>query len=264
MLSICSPSPLPVSEDIFSQFAVATTFPPSILTLPQLLPTLPAGMFGSLNSPNIALATTATEMQLLQLVTTVLAMIEPMIGLVGGSIESFLPTIPGLPGFNLLSLLSGEASELIVAVEAAVSSGFPFPIPTLYPGVIAPRVATIHTMQLIVRQYMMTVIEAVIGLIGSVTSILEISGMPTPPAFPTIPAILSAIQTGNPIAGFPFPGLPTPLIPSINSPVINTVFTLIAFYTAILLIVLTPIFSFVTGTLASFLSFTFPLMCISL
>jgi hypothetical protein len=292
---ICVASPLPTIDSIMASFSPLLTFPPSVPALGLLLPTLPSPLFPRFRQPNLGLVLTAVELQAVQLLQTELSIIQPLVDFLGGSLSSLLPTIPGLGALSLADLLAGDPGALISAVQSAITGGFAHlwdfvPVP-LFPNLNIPAVELPVTLVLIVSQYMLLLVESLVSLINSVTGGLHIGGMPAIPAIPTISDIEAAILAGVPgassfadvvtamrgglslsalLAGLSFPGLPAmpalpiPLIPSLKAPAIEFAVGMAAFYSSLAVGLLTPILSFVEDTLASHLSFTFPLICIDI
>jgi hypothetical protein len=210
-----------------------------------------------------------------------MGMIQPMLSLIGGSLSAFLPSIPGLPGITLVDLLAGNPEVLIGAVESAIASGFSWSfIPNpLYVKLNIPNMEAPQILLLVVSDYMQLVMNSITSLIGEVTSFLEIGNISGLPTFPTLDSVLSMVEdtiggeltniqeklSTISIPGFPnLPMMPDPLIPSFNIPAITLTFCITALYNNLIVGMMTPIMGFITGTLSSYMSFTFPIMCIDI
>lgn len=287
-MKICPNSPMPTLDSLMRAFAPALTFPPKLPKLPSLsafLPALPSPLFPSLNMPNLELVMISIEMQMLQLQQTILGIVKPILSKLGIDLSSFLPKIPGLPDFNLMDLIEGAPDKLIAALKAAMGSiglnlpGIPSPF---FPSLKIPDLEVLMTLKVITAEYMAMVVAKIPDIIGQVTKLLKIPGMPTIPTIPSMAEILAKVKLAIPIPNLPnidigailssitFPGLPalpklpSPLIPSFNMPDIEVMLGVISLSVNYVLGPLKPIMDFVMASLAKFLTFSFPLFCITI
>lgn len=290
MVSLCTGSPLPTFNSLYTGFVGNLTFPPMAFTFP-VMPTLPSPMFPSISVPNLEAVKTVVELQSMQMLNTLMAMIQPMVTFLGGSLSALLPKIPGL-NLNLIDLLSVNPQALFDAVKASIAAlpptyNCPFaPLP-LYTALSIPDMSIVQIAANYVKSYSMLLVGFIEGLVSQVTSALHIGAMPTLPTMPTFNSIKSLILAKVPgatslyqvlqsgisipamfnitIPGFPaLPALPTPLVPSVNIPEFDFQESMGVLMNHLSTYSLSLVMNFINSTLASYISFTFPTFCITL
>jgi hypothetical protein len=272
MTHICVTSPLPTIDTIMASFEPLLTYPPSIHSIPQILPGLPSPIYPNVSAPNIELVTTAIELQSFQIQTTLMGMIVPILGILGISLSSFLPTIPGLPGMTLVDLMANNPAALTTAINNSIKAGIQIPgIPQpLYPKLNAPNFETVQTLQLVTASYMQTVAGLVVGLIGQVTSHFRIGNITGVPTLPDLATVLATVIAAGTVDGLSYPGFPnlpvlaSPLAVSFNIPEIELIQNVVVLYNNMTIGFLQVLFNFIESSLSGLLSFTFPLICIDI
>lgn len=302
MVQICVTSTLPSLDGVLASFAPMLTFPPLPYLNPLIigLPCFPIPLFDKIRIPNLEMVMAAIELQSYQFQNMLFSMIKPMLDLLKIAIEDFLPEIPGLPGLTLLDLINGNTSAIINAITASILGGLTLPmIPSpLYQFLNIPQFQIIQTLQLVVANYTQMVANLIPNLIRRVIDKLKLRV--TLPAFPVIPtpeALINSLMALIPpmpgipenLRGFiqkikalggisimslmpllsfngmiPFPVLPNPLIPDHNLLEVELILALTAMQNNFLLSLLTPIKQAIDDFLSRKLSFSFPMLCITL
>lgn len=280
-VQICVTSPLPTIDSILPSFYPLMTYPPTIESIGKLLPCLPSPIYAALNIPSLEMVKVAIELQAFQMQTMMLAMIRPMLTLLSLNINTYLPKIPGLGDFTLLDLVEDNANALLAAVKQAIIDGFVWvgiPIPFDI-TVNIPDIDALEILQAVINSYMQTITLMIVSLVTQVTSFLRIANMVALPTLPSPAAIETAFKSAvaNGVgtiaekiaaisfAGFPpFPMLPSPLIPTFSIPAVDFAQYFNMFKNNLTIALLQPIMNFINAKLKAFMTFTFPLLCITI
>jgi len=196
------------------------------------------------------------ELQNFQLMTTFLAFIQPMADLLSLSLDAILPKMPVL-NINLLELLSANPSALLETIRTAIKNrvNIPFVEFPFYLTLSIPDFEAVQVLSNLTRYYFNMLVGFVEDLIGSVTDYLDIAGMIALPTLPTFAEVLSLAKTKL--------GIPSPLIPNISIPEFELQEAVGIYMNMAITAAMDAIMSFCTNALSSFLTFTFPTLCIT-
>jgi hypothetical protein len=284
MAQVCTNSPLPTFDSLYSQVSPSLTN--YKFTMPSL-PVLPSPMMPNVSCPNIEMVTTISQLQITQYMNTCMAMLTPLTSYLGQSISAVIPAVPVL-NVQLPALLSGSPSSLLASIQSSLASGFTFPgIPSpLFPDMQFPEFGNVMTLINVIKAYIMGIPAAIFSLVGQVTSALKIGAMSAIPAMPSLATLeglvtsqlsgvtsyIEAMKQGLAtssifnisVPGFPpIPSLPSPLFPSINFPEGEFYLGFGNMIDSLTIANLQPLYNFCENTLGSHLSFTFPTQCIT-
>jgi phage-related protein len=306
VITLCPPTILPTFSEVRTSLASLIEDVRLELHLPQL-PTMPYPLAIDFRCFSLEKINLAAEMATMQMLNMLKAFIQPLAGVIGASIDALIPRMP-IFDLNILDLIKGVNLDGIVSSVKDLAGMFPPQFPSLgplfsqlfpiYPQIDIPILSAIQIFQVLVKDYMNTVISIIPNLINKVLGILKLGGTFLLQAIPSIETIVATIKTllaqvsgyvvgtaesalsalsmvgdsirgtFNKLASLPlsFPGFPTinipmPIIPALNIPDFDILEMTKNILSDLGLFLMRQIHNFVTSVL-SMLNFQFPKICI--